>query len=764
MWVYLSKLILKNRILILIIMLLITCFTAFKATKVKLAYNPGKILPITDSTFITNLKFKQKFGEDGSVMVIGLQTDQIFKKDFFNAWFVLGKEIEKIKGIKQVISVANLVQLQKDTVNKKFIIKPLLSKLASKQTELDSLKKSFLGLPFYQDFIYNSSNNATIMAITFNNQTLISAKQIEVIDKIYAKTEAFAIQQKIKIHYSGLPYIKTTISRLVAKEFSTFLGLSILLSTIILWLFFRKISAVVYPVLFVVFGVIWTVAFMAFFGFEITLLSGVIPPLIVIIGIPNSILIINKYKIEYQKSGDKIGALTLTIQKIGLTTFIANLTTAIGFGVLYFTQSDILKEFGITASIGVMLTWMICLLLLPIVLSFLTSPQSKVIVNNENNLIYKLLNGVDNYVHHHRKLIYWTVFAFTLMALVGISKININGLMVDDLPKNDPIYQDLKFFERSFNGVLPMEISIDAKKKNGIISLSNLKKIEKLEDLVTSYPEFGKAISINSALKYSSQVFYNGDRSFYRIPNELEKSFILSYAANSGKKNNLAQKFLDEHRQTTRITFQMKDAGSKRVNQLLKELKPRVDSIFNPNKYEVNFTGPVVMYMKGTNYLVENLRNSLLLAIFLIGIIMWVLFRGVKMIFISLLPNIIPLLMTAGIMGYFGIPLKPSTILIFSIALGIASDQTIYFLTSYRQELKLGTQTISQIISKTIKETGFSMIYTAIILFFGFGVFAFSTFGGTIALGTLLAITLVLAMLFNLIFLPALLLSLNKKI
>ena len=763
MWIYLSRLILKNRISILILFMLITAFAAFNAVNVKLAYNPGKILPTTDSTFIKYQNFKQKFREDGSLMVLGIQTDQIFRKDFFNAWLALNKEILKIKGIKQAISVANLAQLQKDTVNKKFIVTPLVSKPITKQSELDSIKKKLLTLPFYQGIIYNSSNNATIMAITFNNETLISAKQIEVIDKISFKTEAFAKQEKIKIHYSGLPYIKTTISRLVAKEFSTFLGLSILISIIILWLFFKNLSAVVYPVALVIFGVIWTVAFMTLCGFEITLLTGVIPPLIVIIGIPNSILILNKYKIEYQKNSDKIAALTLTIQKIGLTTFIANLTTAIGFGVLYFTQSDLLKEFGITAAIGVMFTWIICLFLLPIVMSFLKAPKNRAMEETKNNLIERLLIGVNTYIQYQRKSVYYIAFALTIIALIGISKININSLMVDDLPKNDPVYQDLIFFETSFNGVLPMEISIDAKKKNGMMSLSNLQKIEKLENLITSYPEFGRAISINSALKYSSQAFYNGDSAFYRIPNEIEKNFILIYAANSGKQNNLAQSFLDKDKQTTRLTFQMKDVGSKRVNQLLEELKPRVDSIFKPSKYEVHFTGPVIMYVKGTNYLVNNLRDSLLLAIVLIGVIMWFLFRDIKMIFISLLPNIIPLLITAGIMGYFEIPLKPSTILIFSIALGIASDQTIYFLTHYRQELIVGNYNVSQTIAKTIKEAGFSMIYTAIILFFGFGVFAFSTFGGTVALGTLLAITLVLAMLFNLIFLPALLLSFDRK-
>jgi predicted RND superfamily exporter protein len=495
-------------------------------------------------------------------------------------------------------------------------------------------------------------------------------------------------------------------------------------------------------------------------GYQITLLTGVIPPLMVIIGVPNCILILNKYHAELRKSVRKSIALKTTIEKIALTTFIANLTTAIGFGVLYFTNSDVLKEFGITAAIGVMFTWLICLCLLPIICSFLEAPKT---VDLKIHIFNRFLSAINDYVIYQRKHIYYVVGALTILAIAGISQIKVNGFVVDDLPKDDLVYQDLKFFENTFGGVLPLEISIDTKKKNGIMSLSNIKKMDKLERMITAYPQVGNSISLTNALKYSSQVFYNNQPSFYRIPNEMEKNFILLYAANAGKNQNIIKGLIDENRQVSRVTFQIKDIGSKKMNDFLKEIRPRIDSIFHPKKYDVTLTGPVILYVKGTNYLVKNLRDSLLLAIFLIGLIMWILFRGFKMVFISLLPNLIPLMITAGVMGLLGIPLKPTTILIFSIALGIASDQTIYFLTRYRQELNKNTTHPTLVISETIKETGLSMVYTAIILFFGFGVFAFSSFGGTIALGTLLAFTLVLAMLFNLTFLPALLMDIIER-
>ncbi len=758
MWAHLSVFILNNRKSILPFFTILTLFAAYEASHVKLAFNPGKILPSTDSTSMEYLNFKEKFGEDGSMMVLGVKSNKLYEKEFFNRWGELTRGIQQLKGVKQVLSIANLPVLAKDTLQKRFDFKPLVQLPLKDQAQMDSLKHALFKLPFYEDVLFNEED-ATIMAITFEDTTLQTAEKIKVIHQVHDQAEIFAKSQHTLIHYSGLPYIKTVLSALVAKEFSLFLGLSVLIAAIILWFFFRSLFLVFLPILFVLIGVTWSIGLMSLLGNEITILTGIIPPLIVIIGVPNSILIINRYRTEL-KTNDKITAIGVTIQKISLTTFIANLTTAIGFGVLYFTESDVLKDFGMTAAAGVMFTWFICLFLLPLALMAL--PKQENFTNGDFETVQRLLNWMKHLVTYKRKFVYLTVLALMVFSGLGISLIHINGFVVDDLPKNDPIYRDLKFFESEFSGVLPLEVSVHVAKKNGILNLSNIRKIDKLELLLQKYPEFGNAISINSALKYSSQVFYNGNPAFYRIPNEMEKNFMLLYAANSGKGNNMLKNFLDTDRQTTRISFQMKDVGSKKMNQLLADLRPRIDSVFSPSRYEVRLTGPVVMYVKGTNYLVESLRNSLLLAIFLIAIVMWILFRGFEMIILSLIPNLIPLMITAGVMGFCGIALKPSTILIYSIALGIASDQTIYFLTRYQQELKSGVA-VSNAISKTMDETGVSMIYTAIILFFGFGIFSFSTFGGTVALGTLLSLTLVMAMFFNLTFLPALLLSFHKK-
>ena len=764
MWKKLAQFILANRISLLVLLLASTVFMAWQASKVRLSFNAGKVLPLTDSAYIDYNTFKKTFGEDGSVMVVGIQSDSLFSPGLFNDWLKLSTEVQKIEGIKQVLSIGQLSVLEKDTLQQKFTARPLAAGPVANQQALDSIKQELNQLPFYKDLIYNPKTKATVMAITFADSVLNSAKRIGVIQSILDKSKQFSSTHQVALHYSGLPYIRTVISKKISEEFALFIGLSIAIGALILYFFFRSFAAVFYPVLVVLVGVVWSLGTLVLFGYDITLLTGLIPPLIVVIGIPNSILLINKYHTCLALEGDKIKALQYVISRVGITTFIANLTTAIGFGVLYFTNSELLMQFGSVAAINVMATWVISLIFIPIIFSFLPVPHTKHTSHLSSPKTTKLLAFLDRLAHQKRNLIYVATLLVLVVSFIGIYRIKINGYVVDDLPKNDAVYKDMSFFSQNFKGILPLDISVDTRRKNGVMNLSVINKMNRLQDLISAHPEFSRAVSLVEVLKFSSQTFYGGDTTFYRLPNELEKNFILGYASNSGKGNsNLVKNFIDSNRQVTRLSFQMADVGSDKMNKLINELEPQIDSIFNPKRYHVELTGSSIIFIKGTNYLVKNLRDSLILAVLLIALLMWGLFRGFRMILISLIPNIVPLIITAGIMGFAGIPLKPSTILIFSIAFGIASDQTIYFLTRYRQELRTTNWTISQIVSDTIKETGLSMIYVALILFFGFGIFTASSFGGTVALGLLLSITLLVALISNLTLLPALLLSLEKR-
>ena len=341
--------------------------------------------------------------------------------------------------------------------------------------------------------------------------------------------------------------------------------------------------------------------------------------------------------------------------------------------------------------------------------------------------------------------------------------IETTGNIVDDLPDHDRVITDLRWFEKHFNGVMPFEIMVESKKEGVITKPQVLSRISQLQDTLKTYPQISKSLSIADASKFARQAFYNGDPERYTLIQRNEQSFIAPFFQfNYGAKGS-EKAFVDSTKSKTRISAHVADIGTKQMASLLKDLKPKVDSIFPSDKFKITFTGTCIVFLEGTNYLVDNLFSSMLFAIAVISIMMAWMFKSPRMVIVSLIPNIIPQIITAGLMGFFGIPLKPSTILVFSIAFGITVDNTIHFLAKYRQEIWLQKYSLYECVLLAVKDTGASILYTSIVLFFGFGMFAFSQFDGSRALGVLTALTLLSALLTNLIVLPAMLLSFNKS-
>ena len=697
-------------------------------------------------------------------MVIGFADSTIFQIEKFNSWFLLSDKIRKMDGIQNVLSIGDLYDVVRNDSLHKFDFVPLVKTLPQRQSEIDSIKNRISELPFYDGLILNRETHATVMAITFHKKDLDSKHRIDIVNEIKKEADAFGRLHNIELHFSGMPYIRTAVMEKVSHELKLFLILAVLITAFILWIFFRTISSVVFSILVVAIGVVWSMGSIELFNFKITILTALIPPLIMVIGVPNCIFLINKYHSEYARHGNRIKALARMISTVGISLFLANITTAIGFGVLVFTNSSFLTQFGAIAAINVMVTYFITLIFIPIILSFLPPPSVRQMRHLEGKRMRKILEWVDFIVHHKRNQIYTVIVTVTLLAIYGMTKIDVTGYVVDDLPKKNPVYTDMHFFEKNFKGVLPFEIFVDTKKPNGVFDNNGrvLYKMKALQKQLEKYPELSKALSITEALKFSYQAYRGGDPKYYVLPGISELKNLNDYTSTVKGNENRLKSFIDSSRQYTRISMQMADVGSKKIKTLLADIQPKVDSIFDSSQYQVKLTGHSLMFLKGNDYLLYNLYESLIIEIILIAIVGMALFRSIGIILLSKLPCLIPLVITAGIMGFLDIRFKPSTILIFSIAFGISSDGTIYFLSKYRQELKQHKKSIGEAISATIMDTGFSMIYTAVILFFGFGIFAASDFGGTAALGLLISITLLVAMITNLILLPSLLLSIDK--
>ncbi|AWL09107.1 hypothetical protein HME7025_01245 [Aquirufa nivalisilvae] len=776
-WDWIGSNILKHKIAILFVLALLTLGLIYKASQIQLSYELAKILPKTDKRFQLYEGFKKKYGEDGNVMVIGLENPKLFTPTEFDAWKKLSQDIKQLAGIKNILSLSNLPEVYIDSTDKKFKTRTIWdANLPTTQERLDTLKSKISRLPIFTNFLYTDDYKVHLLLITLDQKTINDKGRITLVKKIKQLGEEYRLSTKRDIHFSGMPFIRTEYTSQVTKELIIFLGLAILVTSLILLFFFRSIQVVFFALIVILIGILASLATIVFLGFKITLLSGLIPPLIVVIGIPNVIFLLNKYHETYIQTQDKLFSLKESASKVGRTLFLANLTTSIGFGVFSFTGSGLLVEFGIVASVNVMFTFLLSLLLIPIFFSFLAPPRPKDLAHFESKRVNLFLIRIENWVLNHRKSIYGTVIFLLMVSVYGLLQIKAIGFIVDDLPRENAIYTDLKFIEKHFHGIIPFEISVDAKSPGKALSPEILSKMKRTEKLMAKYPEFTTGLSILTATKYLYQVYRGGDPKYFTLPGIDELNKLKDFQSSLSGKSNLFAGFIDKEKQHTRISYQMADAGTVRTKELYQILQPKIDSIFrtdpetgvilakdNPNAYQADVTGNSVINSFNTEYLQKNLIESTITAIVLICLLMAVLFRSWKMVLISTLPSLIPLIITAGLMGYFNIALKPSTILIFSIAFGISSDGTIYFLTRYKEEWLKNQMNVKRAVQITIQKTGVSMFYTAMILFFGFFIFTASTFKGTQALGILVSITLLMAMICNLILLPAFLMGLNKK-
>ena len=765
MFQFLVRVILRYRLINLIVIGVLALFMIYMTTGVKLSYEMAQMLPEGHPTQEAYRNFKKVFGEDGSVLFIGIKDPELFQLDKFRAWYDLTWKMKSIDGVQEVISNAHIFNVIKNDSLQRYDFNPVISDFPETQAGLDSLKNLIYNLPFYEGLLFNSETGATLMAITLDREMLNTKGRLVVTAEIDEAARLFTEQTGIKTHLSGLPFIRTTIMKKVQAELKLFLVLSMLIASIALFVFFRSFKAVVFPMLIVIITVGIALGMMVLFGYEITILTGILPPLLIIIGVENCIFLLNKFHHEYRAHGNKVKALSRMLHRVGNATFLTNLTTATGFAAFTLTGNRILVEFGIIAAINIMVVFLLTLILIPIFFSYLKPPKVRHIRHLNNKFTISILEKIVYVVLNHRKKVYLISTIIAVVGIIGITRLETSGNVVDDIPHKDRMYQDLLFFESEFRGVLPFEIQIDTHKKRGVTQLATIRKIDQLQDTLASYPEFSSPLSVAEVTKFLRQAFYNGNVAMYGLPTQQEQSFILRYVPGMDtERRTLMNSFMDNEMQVTRISVQMANIGTRDIQQLKDDLQPKIDAIFPPDQYEVTLTGTSIVFLKGTDYLVRNLLTSLIIAIIAITLLMTMLFTSFKMVTISMVPNLLPQILTAAMMGYLAINIKPSTILIFSIALGISVDNAIHFLSRYRMELKITNWNIGSSVISALRETGFSMIYSSIVLFFGFAIFTLSTFGGTEAMGFLISFTLLIAVLSNLFVLPSLLLSLDKRV
>jgi len=765
-WPKVARIILRNRILILIAIAAFTVFLGFQWKNMQFSNTEANILPDDHPATVQYKAFTKIFGEEGNAIVLAIRDTALFTPQNFNRWNKLSKQLEAFPEIDFVLSTDNLKVLVKDNETQAFIMEPFLKNPPETKQEIDSLTHHlFNELPFYDNLIYNPKSG-TIQTIAYLDKDIMNTavRNEFILNDLGDLVKSFEDETQLDVRVSGMPYIRTWNTKSIVDEIGIFIVAALLVTSIIFFFFFRSFRATFISMCVVIIGVMWAFGFLGLLQYEITILTALIPPLIIVIGIPNCIFLINKYQQEVNKHGNQALSLQRVISKIGNATLMTNITTASGFATFIILDSDLLKEFGIVASINIVGIFILSLLIIPIIYSFMPLPKTKHLKHLNKKWMDFFVNWMERMVRHHRIAVYITTVAVLVLSIIGIYQIKITGSRIEDLPKNTHFYKDIQFFEQEFDGIMPMEIVVDTERKNGVIKPATLKRMDELGMTINEIPELSRPISVVDLIKYSKQAFYNGIPKYYQLPTSQENTFIMDAARKSSGNDNLLESFVDSTGQTARLTTYMQDVKIDRMEEIERDVQQAINKFFPSERYKVFMTGKALLFLKGTKYLVKNLLLSLALAIGLISLFMAYLFRSFRMVIISLVPNLLPLVITAGVMGYLGVPIKPSTILVFSIAFGISVDDTIHFLAKYRQELAAHKWHIKRSVYAALRETGVSMFYTSIVLFFGFSVFIISSFGGTKALGGLVSATLLFAMLSNLILLPSLLLSLERSI
>ena len=765
-WDIFARLILRNRIFFLVFIFISTLLLSTQWKNLKFSYSEANLMPKDHPFNLAYDNFVNVFGEEGNLLIIAVNDSLLFKKNNFNSWIELSQSFKNKKEVNNVIHVGNIPIISKDKIKKEFTVDSILNNSFKSDYKVQEFKNIlFQDFPFYENILFNKKSETIQTAIYLDKKVVNNIERIEFINEDFIPLiEEFEKETNLDVKISGMPYIRTMNAQNIMDEIGKFVVIAIIVTIFIFFFFFRSYRATLITLSVVVTGVMWALGILGFLEFEITVLTALIPPLIIVIGVPNCIFLINKYQHEVKKHGNQARSLQRVISKIGNATLMTNITTACGFATFILTDSQILKEFGTVASINIMVIFILSILLIPIIYSFLPLPKKKHLNHLNNDWLNNFVGFLSNTVKKKRILVFIISILCLCISIIGINKIEISGNLIEDMPKKSGFVKDIKFFEKEFKGILPLEIMIDSRRKNGMIRLGNVKRMNDFHEHILRIPELSSPISIVNLSKFIKQSFYNGNPEYFQLPSSQENTFISTYVKNSDLNIGENNSYINENGQIARITTMIGEIDTERMEGIEASLIKGIELYFPSERFDVTLTGKTLGYLKGTKFLIKNLLISLFLAILLISLMITYLFRSYKMVIISLVPNILPLLFTAGVMGFFNIPIKPSTILVFSIAFGISVDDTIHFLVKYRQELIANNWKIRKSVFASLRETGISMFYTSIVLFFGFSVFMTSSYGGTIALGGLVSTTLLFAMLANLVLLPSLLISLEKSI
>lgn len=736
---------------IVILGLIVTALLAiYPASNIRTDFNLEGFYPEDDQVILDYKILEDEFGRDDNTILIGFKTDSLFTETVLRDLYYITQKIDEIDYLDRVFSLWSAEEINSDGSNLTFDRYLEYQKLEEYNYEL--LKKNMISDPFLNGFLLNQSGNATAIAIRIIDDENTYPNRNLIIDSITQILELY--QGTYNFHISGIPYFRNQYVNLLNDEIIWYITLSSLIIVLLLWYLYRTIWGVLFPMLIVWGTLLLTVAIIQLSGGHLEILSSTIAPILLCVGVADAVHMISKYDDSREAGHDKQFSILEMMTTLGSATFLTSVTTAIGFASLMSSSVVPMKMFGIYTAMGVLLAYIITIIFLPAALKL---SRKKRVVDEKSNYFYPAIHStlkrmsVLNRKHYKKVLLFG--FIITIIFLSGTVKLNVNGKIFDDIGEDSQLMQDSRFFSENIAPQFPLEFIIDTGNPEGVISVDLFERLLLLEEHLLSYPEIYRVVGLHTLIgEVHTKINPANALNQSRIPesNQAIAQYLLLLEVSDSDD---LFRLVDFDYRNLRITSFTEDAGSNKINEIRDGVQEFLNVHFTDE--EVITTGTTILSADLTEKIVFSLAWSIIIAVVAISLIMTLLFKNIRLIIIALIPNILPLIIVAGIMGFFNIDIKPSTAIIFTIALGIAVDDSIHYLARFRIEY-LTRGAVNPALAATTIRTGRAIIITSMILIAGFGTLLTSAFTSTAMMGLMVCTTILAALVADLFILPSL--------
>ncbi len=750
-----GEFILKYPRLVIFGLIIISLSAVYPAININTDFNLEGFYPEDDVVIRDYERLENEFGRDDNTILIGFRSDSLFSESVISDLRDLTEKLESVSFIQEVLSIWQAQHIQQD--NNQLSFTSYFNKTDIADTEWSVVKSEITSNPLYKGLLINEEGTATAIILTIDDSENTYANRNRIISSIEEILADY--EYNYQFHKSGIPYYRNQYVNMLNSEIVMYITISSVLIILLLWYLYRTIWGVLFPMIIVWTTLLFTVALMHLTGGYIEIMSSTIAPILLCVGVADAIHMISKYDDAREKGLVKRKSILEMLNTLGNATLLTSVTTAIGFASLISSTVMPMKKFGIYTAVGVIIAYLVTILFLPAALRL---SKKKRVIDEKSGSFYPFLNkwllklAAVNRLYYKKVLIAGALL--TLFFFYGMQTLDVNGRIFDDLKDDTQIMQDSRFFAESIAPQFPMEFIIDTGEPESALSLSALRKLEQLEEALLSFPEIHRATGLHTLIKEIHRVM--GNEGEYKLPDTdaaIAQYALLLEINEFDELYNL----VDFDYRTLRVTAFTEDAGSKRINAIRDEIDTKISVIFSDEI--VTITGTTILSADLTNKIVYSLAWSILLALSAITLIMVVLFKNMKLVIIALVPNLIPLIMVGGIMGFLNVDIKPSTAVIFTIALGIAVDDSIHYLARFRIEY-LRRKAMMPALTATTVRTGRAIILTSMILIAGFATLITSAFTSTAMMGILVCTTIFAALIADLFMLPSMFYWLKPKL